>query len=509
MHVLKLPLTTTASDCQEIERRFHAACHIHNVLVKHARKLLNRIRNDREYQRLKDEYTLFLKKGGNKLTDDELARKKELSGQMAAIRKGIGLSEAGFQSYIKACGKQFRKRLSSQQVQKEATRVWRGAEKVLFSDGRELHFKRYMDFLTVSGKTNLNGVRFNKDTLSISWLGLDIPCRLARRGKDRAYQMEALDDEVSYCDIKREMFPNGWHYYVSIVLKGTAPKKLIKTGDPSNICGIDIGVSTAAAVSGSAVYLEELAPGCAKYNREITKLQEHMDNSRRATNPGKFNPDGTIKKGNRDRWVYSNTYRRNRRLLMYTYRRKAAYIRQCHEELANILLADSVNFLVEDMSFKGLQKRSKQTARQDKESLARQKDGSVRAVRKYKRKKRFGRSLNNRAPAEFIGILARKAAAYGGSLEKINTQKFRASQYDHVSGTYRKAALSERFKEIGGHQVQRDLYSAFLISNSNGKLDAPDRDKCSYGFGKFLAMQDALIAAMKAGNITMKQCFGF
>lgn len=113
------------------------------------------------------------------------------------------------------------------------------------------------------------------------------------------------------------------------------------------------------------------------------------------------------------------------------------------------------------------------------------------------------------APAEFIGILARKAAAYGGSLQKINTQKFRASQYDHVSGTYRKAALSERFKEVGGHQVQRDLYSAFLISNSNGKLDAPDRDKCSHTFGKFLAMQDALIAAIKAGNVTMRQCFGF
>lgn len=49
MHVLKLPLITTAGDRQEIETRFHAACHIHNALVKHARKLLNRIRYDREY----------------------------------------------------------------------------------------------------------------------------------------------------------------------------------------------------------------------------------------------------------------------------------------------------------------------------------------------------------------------------------------------------------------------------------------------------------------------------
>lgn len=39
----------------------------------------------------------------------------------------MGFSEYSFQSYIKKCAKQYNKLLSSQQVQKEATRVWQSA----------------------------------------------------------------------------------------------------------------------------------------------------------------------------------------------------------------------------------------------------------------------------------------------------------------------------------------------------------------------------------------------
>ena len=60
-----------------------------------------------------------------------------------------GLSEYAFQAYIKTCTKQFRKCLSSQQVQKEAVRVWKGVENVFFGEGRDIHFKKYRDFNTI------------------------------------------------------------------------------------------------------------------------------------------------------------------------------------------------------------------------------------------------------------------------------------------------------------------------------------------------------------------------
>lgn len=504
MHTVRLLLSTTAYDEQVMEKRFHAISHIHNVLVKHAKVCLKRLSCDKEYQSMKKEYTSLLKE--EKLSADEKTYKKQLSKSMTDIIRSHGLSEYAFQSYIKVCAKQFRKCLSSQQVQKEATRVWNGVEAVLYGNGRELHFKKYRDFTTICGKTNTNGVKFHKDTCSIEWLGLDISCRLP---KDNDYIHEALDADISYCEIERKMFPNGWHYYVVIYLKGDAPHKLEPVNTDDRITGIDIGTSTVAAVSDHTVMLKELAPKCIKYNRCIEKLLRSMDTSKRISNPKKYKPDGTIDRTNHDRWVYSKTYWKNLNRLKSLYRQKTAYIKQSHEEMVNELLKDSVNYIIEDMSFKGLQRKAKMTERSDKASDIRQKDGSVKQVHKYKKKKRFGRSLNNRAPACFVTILARKAALYGGGVYKVNTRAFKASQYNHVTGENIKVGLSERDKYIGGHKVQRDLYSAFLLKNSNDKLNSPDREKCVYEFEKFLKLQDNLITEMKENNITMKQCFGF
>lgn len=194
--------------------------------------------------------------------------------------------------------------------------------------------------------------------------------------------------------------------------------------------------------------------------------------------------------------MYTKTYFKNLDRLKSLYRQKAAYIKQSHEQMTNELLANSITFIVEDMSFKGLQRRSKSTERQDAATDITQKDGSIKQVHKFKRKKRFGKSLNNRAPAKFITILGRKAALYGGKVDKVKTKDFKASQYDHVKDTYTKMKLSERYKYIGGYKVQRDLYSAFLLKNSNADLSKPDRDKCIYGFEKFLELQNNLIDEM-------------
>ena len=142
-------------------------------------------------------------------------------------------------------------------------------------------------------------------------------------------------------------------------------------------------------------------------------------------------------------------------------------------------------------------------------SMIKQKDGSIKQIHKFKRKKRFGRSLNNRAPAKFLSILEQKVILYNGKLEKIETKAFRASQYDHSTDTYTKCSLNEREKYIDGNYVQRDLYSAFLIKNTNNTLTKPDRDKCIYEFETFLKMQNELINWMKFNNISKKQCFGF
>ena len=211
MHTVQLLLKTTEYDCQVMEKRFHAVSHVHNVLVKHAKWCLKRLGHDKAYQSAKADYCTLLKKDEDKLSKNEKTLKKELSKTMKTHLLQHGLSESGFQSYIKVCAKQFRKCLSSQQVQKEATRVWKGVEAVLYGDGKDIHFKKYRDFNTICGKTNTNGAKFHKETMTMEWLGLEIKCKLP---KEDLYVTEALDADISYCEIKRMMFPNGWHYLV-------------------------------------------------------------------------------------------------------------------------------------------------------------------------------------------------------------------------------------------------------------------------------------------------------
>ena len=138
-----------------------------------------------------------------------------------------------------------------------------------------------------------------------------------------------------------------------------------------------------------------------------------------------------------------------------------------------------------------------------------QKDGTVKVIQKYKRKKRFGRSINRRAPARFLLELKRKAEAVGGVYAEVDTKEFKASQYNHVTDTYEKIPLSQREKEIGNRKVQRDLYSAFLIRNADLDFKHPDREKCEYEFEYFADMQDQLILKMKESGLSMRQCFGF
>ena len=520
MHVLRLSLATTEYDEQVLADRYFMISHIHNVVVKHAKKLLRQLDYNREYQASKDEYTALLKEkkaaesSHSRFPKEKSNRMKELSGVMYSIRQEIGFCKAGLESYIKICGRKYKKHISSQQVQKEADRVWDGVEKVLFGNGEELHFKKYRDFDTICGKSATNGIKFDKESFSIEWNGLHIRCRLPRKHKDveagMPYIMESIDHKVSYCEIKRRMFPNGWHYYLNVYLEGDAPRKLKTVGDADNRTGLDLGTSTAATVSDNMATLEELAPKCYEFNRKIRNVSRHMDRSKRASNPNKYKPDGTIDRTNKDKWVLSKTYLKSRDKLKSLYRQKSEYINQSHRQYINRLITDSINFITENMNFSALQKRSKKKAeRSDRVSVVAKKDGTEQSIRKFKRKKRYGSSMNNRSPSRFLVLLEQKVKLYGGALYKVDTWNFRASQYDHTTDTNTKINISDRFKSIDGHEVQRDLYSGFLLKNSNGNLNHPNREKCIYEFDSFIKLHDELISNMKADGKSMKACFGF
>lgn len=509
MHTVQLLLKPTEYEKKELERRFYAISRIHNICVKYVRKQLVRLEHDKEYQEWRKEYI--------RLSNDKKAKpkvkgqgKQYLSSQMNQRREEYGLTSGALEKYVKVCQKRNSKMISSHQAQAEAARVWKGVDKYLFGNGKEVHFKKCSDFKTIGGKSNSNGIKFDPETMVIKWNDLELSCFLLKRPASRRYIKESMNAKISYCELKRRMFSSGWRYYIILVLDGSAPcKRIDQETAPDSAIGIDPGVSTMAATSYQKCFLEELAPKADQYDKKLQALLVKMDISKRISNPNKFNPDGTCKRKNKDPWVFSKNYIRMRRKLRTLYRQKSEYILSCHRNLCNRMLNVAHNIIVEHMDYRALARRVKETKRQEKESKVQKKDGTITSVHKYKKKKRFGKSINRRAPANFLSELKRKAIAAGGTYLETNTKTFKASQYDHVADEYKKSSLDERFKEIGGKPVQRDLYSSFLTLNTDSTLKHADREKCIATFDQFVENQNQLINEMKQSGITMKQCFGF
>ena len=532
MHTLTLLLDTTTYDDFILNKRFHALSHLHNTMVRRAKGLLKYLNQNPVYKNLLKQRKVVKEKQKElnkqiKASDNPnafekekqklLSELKELTDKLNAIRNDIGFSEYGFQKYLKRAAKRYTRLLSSMQVQKEATRVWQGAKAVHFGKGKFIHFKKFMDFDTIEGKDAKNGIYFDKDALMIYSLGLEIKCKIPKQ-KSKNYRkthpdtitsydyiMESFKSKVKYCSLKRQMFNSGWRYYVILCLDGDAPMRY-RVG--KDTMGIDPGVSTVAGVGDHMVVLKELAPRTKEYNKAIAKVQQKMDVSKRLSNPDNFKEDGTCKKGKKT-WVFSKNYKRNQRKCKTLYRKKSAYIKTSHGKDTNELLKEHQMFIAEKMDFKALAKKAKETKRQAKESVVKNKQQVEKIVHKYKKKKRFGKSICDRSPGLFLSMLQKKCQLGGGTFVYVNTKTFKASQYNHDTDKYEKVPLSQREKEINGVLVQRDLYSAFLLRNADSTLKKADKEQCEATFHQFVTMQNQLLKDMQAKGISMKACFGF
>ena len=510
MHTLLLRLACTKDDIRMFEQSFYLIFQMHNTLVREMKKRLRMLYRDKTYNRHRASYH-NIKKALKKALLDSLKAyfEQELEYHKAKMSERVefyGLTRYDGDKFLHSLQHQYKDYISSEQSDKEAARVYSGVEKVLYKGGRQLHYKKLREFHTISGKTNKNGMRFyidamcvtmNKHTIYINDRKLQavLNDNSLPVPDDVQYRIDSLQSKVKYCELTRIMFNDGWHYYVRLYLDGPAPKRL-KPG--KGTAGIDPGISTMAVSTPKKVLFEELAPKSREYNERIAALQSSINASRREMNPDNYNEDGTCKKG-RHKWEISKRAKKKQRQATVLYRKKAAYIRQSHNELANKLIPLADTFNLEEMNYNGLKKRSKKLERQLKPSVVHTKKGD-KTIYKYKKRKNFGKSILDRAPKEFLDIFARKCDQYGLTLRILNTRKFKASQYDHNTGEYRKIPLSQRTKEVDGHIVQRDLYSSFLQQHSVKDGTHANRKTCKQDFSKFLEMQDKLVKEIHASG---------
>lgn len=115
----------------------------------------------------------------------------------------------------------------------------------------------------------------------------------------------------------------------------------------------------------------------------------------------------------------------------------------------------------------------------------------------------MAKSLGNKAPSKLLNMIDDKLKYFGKELIKVNTREVKASQYNHLNGQYKKKKLSQRWNDLEGHKIQRDLYSAYLIQNINGDLCSINQESCTHNFMKFLALHDKEIERLN--NIELNQ----
>lgn len=450
-----------------LNKRFEIGRQIYNSLANVTQKKYREMIKTKEYR------NLVLQLSGDKKKDKDIWR------QIGDIRDNCGLSEYSFHSDVKKMQKHFSDNIDSHTAQKIASSLWKAYYKLFYGNGKKIHYKKYGNLNSLEGKSNKSGIRFKDDI--VIWNGLKIPVII---NYDNQYEYQALESDIAYCRIIRKYIRNKYKYYVQIIFKGNPPVKINKkTGEikhpiSQGDVGIDIGTSTIAYSSSTDVKILELADKVQNIEDQKRRLLRKMDRSRRAMNPNNYNKDGTIKNQGSKKvtWNKSNHYIKYQNELKELYRKQKDMRKYQHECLANQIISLGDNIYVEIMSFFGLAKRTKKTEKNSKG--------------RFKCKKRFGKTIANRAPAMLLEIINRKLSYYDKYLIKIDTWHAKASQFNHFDGTYHKKTLSQRWNDFNGIKIQRDLYSAFLIMNTASDLKSFDINKCNERFENFYKLHN-------------------
>ena len=473
-YILTLSLKTTISDTIALNKYFELSRRLYNAILDETLKRLKLMRESKLYNKARKKI--------DKKTKKELFKQAEIK---------YGFREYDISKFATTLMVNEYKTLGSHIKSKLVKRAFNAVNKLRFGNAKRVNFIRKDEMYSIEGADNKQAIKYRDGIIIFNKLKMPIIVK-----NNDKYAQKALQDRVKYCRFVKKIINGKTKYYVQLVLEGIPPQKInqetgeIKVSLGEGRVGIDNGTQTSAVCSKYQVSLVELAPEINDIHNEITKIQRKLDRSRRKTNLNKFNEDGTINIYNKDKWVKSNKYIKLQNQLKELNRLQVEIRKISHNKLANEWLKLGDEFYVETMNYSGLQRRRKETTKN--------KNG------KFNKKKRFGKSLANKAPSKFLEILNRKLKYFGKELHKINTYTVKASQYNHFNNEYNKKQLKDRWnyfninnKEI---KIQRDLYSAFLIMNVNDKMDKVDRIKCFETFDNFKILHDKEIERIMSSN---------
>lgn len=490
-----------------------------NALTAQMQKRLDQLRRTKRWRGLTKAYA------GSK----DKAERKELAKELDAMRDQYGCTWEACREAMIPLGKKHE--IPAVFALTMAEDVWAGAEKVLFRGARRLHFQKRGRAPVIRAKQPDRGIILGEKAG-------DLQVRMKEKGKVIAFMLkgrdrfeceeleavrefrqnaEAVEEEAAleyarsgatantgrpcYASVVLKRIRGRMRVYVHITMEGEARPKYRRDGrlrhtPGTGTVGCDIGTQTIAWAAEAEVGLANLGErgrcpaDIEAAEKKLARKQRKLERSRRASNAENYNADGTVKRSRR-KWRLSKDGKRLKKECAALSRRAAITRHLAAAEAANHMRELGDVLVTEPKNSARLMRRAKQTTLRE--------DGRPNC------KKRYGRSIKRRCPGLFQQKVQEKFERTGGRYIEVPAM-YRASQYDHTSGQYEKKKLSCRmFTLADGTRVQRDCYSAFLLScASDGAPPQIDEEACRRKFPAFSAKEKALIESIRAEGRIVK-----
>jgi putative transposase len=417
--VCEIPLRVGPTEERVLAARLESARALYNACLAEARTRWFLVKQSKAYQHART-----------------LPKKTpERTEAFKAARRVQGFTEAALQQHAKDCRHAsgwIEEHLDAPVAQQLATRAYRAVLRLALGKAKRVRFKGRHQLDTVEGKSNVTGLVWRTDR--VVWRGLALFAYLPKGTQRDPVLAHGLAAPVKYVRLVRRRVGERTRYAAQLICEGKPYQQPEHTLGQGTV-GLDLGPSTLAVVSGAEARLEQFCAELDVPAAEMRREQRHLDRQRRANNPDNYLPNGIVKKGRKGRryWRESQRQCTTQARVANRQRTVAAHRKSLHGRLAHQIVRQGSIFLVEKVSYRAWQRR-------------------------------YGRSVQRRAPGTFVQILTRLAESAGGKVITVPTRSTKLSQTCQC-GDEKKKPLSVRVHtcEHCGVQMQRDLYSAYLI----------------------------------------------
>ena len=466
-YVVSTKVSFPESITKRLEKSLRISNSAYNEALSFGLKRFEALKQNSQYQELLEARRpvaaelAALKKAKKK--DKALSKQvKDYNDALFELRKAYSLTESELQKHLaqrrRKPGSPYQQ-FNSGEIQVIASQAYKTLEKVLFYQIKphKVRFRSKFDLdVSFRNRVNTTGTRLEpSDKTGIAYrlyiheasTFVDIPEKAFN-----AYQQMSLmrSEKIKYVQIIRKTIRGKKVYYLQIVCQGFPPSKVTRG---EGVVGIDPGISTVAFASTSKVALVDLVPkNIARKEKLLKELDRKIERSRRVNNPECYE-QGKIKKGARFKRPSNRQVRlRNRRRKVY--RSLSEERKKIQGQLVSQIVSQASCIRIEELGVKGLQRRSRDIRINPKTN------------RPYS-KKRYGKAIFRAAPSAFRTALETRASQLGIDVEVISPKEVKPSQYNHITQTFDKKSLSTRVYDLSDDypDVQRDLYSAFLIGH--------------------------------------------